>query len=1135
MRQMYRLLLGAILAMMLPLGLSYGNVSNYQFLDTYGDQIWPEGTPTEILSVGADDDVAGFTPSVAKGESAFTFYFDNKPYTRFSASSNGLVGFGTTDITSAYVNNLGNPTVPHVAPFWNDMRVPGDDFDDLYSGSVSYFLNGTAPNRVLVIDFQSIEISYYDYVYGSFQVRLYENSNRVEFWYGDMETYSYVYGYDVSTSASIGIATGTKDFISVTPGEGEGGGSKSYSGAGFLGITGATSSTSVINNSIFLTSNPIYYGTLYVFNPCNIQISGNPLQGGTTAMASGDKLLSGTKIQVWTSQGYQPFSIYLDPDPCSARAYTFSISGANPSDFIISPTNGKIGADSKVTPTITFAPTGIGMRTATLQVTDDNGFDRTYTLEAEATPRLIYIGNVASGGTADVKSGDTLMNGIKVTRLAWQDFMPLTISNTNNNKTAPNAPVTFTLVDPTNQYKLVNPNTGQLVNSLSTPLSALGASTPAIRFSPKGVGAQVATMTVNAEGEIRSYVLNAYSAAAGGDFYLGGNRKLGPNEDVFNKDFICAGEYIQSYPITVVNVGEGEFQILNSRVYRTDSVYAQGNPAYPLLRDENWMPIPSVDYFISTEPGVAPVPANGMVDYPITVPEKGSRTIYVNFVAQHPGKRFARIFIATNGANFVGTNPETGYSEDGLLSFDLFGRGLGSSISDLVEGGRLPKPVKFPNTAIRTTRMMTVTLYNPGACDLRISKDRFRISSGDVKEFKIVDAFSNLLLDGNSNTYMMAPGDSTTVTLQFMPSRSGTRRATIELQTNDSTIILPGLTERGSYYWDVAGVGTVGLEPRDVMFAPAVIGGATSDQSVANAMVENTTQELVYVNKVEIVGTDAAEFAMNPAKPWPAVPFAVVPGAMMNLSVLHTPAPASQPGPRTAQLNLTLSSGDVVTLNLIGEAGTRTLAVSPTSLFDNVSIPVGKVARQTVMITNNGTLPAKLGTTTITGPTSTDYTLGRLPRTTLAPGQSEFLEVTYRPLNQGTSSATLTVNTNATNGAQTVQLGGTATRIQPGTGEANGTSSVDATLGANGTTLWQTAPNPGRDIVKLAYRIAQAGDVSVKLYNEQGKEVMTLEEGTRDAGDHSVSFSVRGLSSGTYHYRLTINGQTVARSMVVAK
>ncbi|MCE7934174.1 MAG: choice-of-anchor D domain-containing protein [Chlorobi bacterium CHB2] len=968
MRHLYRLLLGAALALMLPMGLSYGNVSNYQFLDTYGDPISPEGKPTEILSVGADDNVAAFTPSVAKGQPAFTFYFDNKPYTQFSVSSNGVIGLGSTNVTRDYDNDLTATggiyslgTTPQIAPFWDDQFILSDKETGLGDGNVRYFVNGTAPNRVLVIEFNNMQINYeayfdYGYVFpGFYQVRLYEGSNKIELWYGD---FYYTEGF--GTSASIGIAASSTDFISVTPGSAYGG-SKAHSGGGFQGETGATISTSSADNSVDIESTPLYYGTLYIFNPCNIQISGDPAQGGTTVMADGDKLLSGTKIQVWTSQGYQPFTIYLDPDPCSARGYTFSISGANPGDFIISPTSGKIGADSKVTPTVTFAPTAIGIRTATLQVTDDNGFSRSYTLEAEATRRLIYIGNVASGGTATAASGDTLINGIKVTRLAWQDFMPLTVSNTNNNGKAPSAPTSFVLNDPTNQYKIVNPDNGQLVNTYSTGLTALGSTTPAIRFSPKGVGFQPATLTVNAEGEVRTYVLYGYSSAAGGEFYLG-SRKLGPNEDVFNKDFICAGEYIQSYPINVVNVGEGEFQILGSMVYRTDTIYGQGNPAYPLLMDENWMPIPSVDYFISTEPGVAPVPANGFQDYPISVPEKGSRTIYVNFVAQEPGKRFARIYLPTNGANFTGINPVTGYTEDGLLTFDLFGRGLGSSISDRVEGGQLPKPVKFANTAVRTSRMMTVTLYNPGACDLRIDKNRFRIGSGDVKEFKIVDAFSNLTLDGNTGTYMMAPGDSTTVTLEFTPSRSGSRRATIELRTNDSTIILPGLTERGSYYWDVTGVGTVGLEPRDVMFAPAVIGGATADHSAASAMVENTTQELIFVNKIEIVGTDAAEFTMDPAKPWPAVPFAVMPGAAMHFAIVHNPAPASQPGPRNAQLNLTLSNGDVVTLNLIGEAGTRTLATSQASLFDNVTIPVGKVARQTVMITNNGTMPIKPGT-----------------------------------------------------------------------------------------------------------------------------------------------------------------------------
>ena len=173
MRHLYRLLLGAILALMLPMGLSYGNVSNYQFLDTYGDPIKAEGTPTEILSVGDDDVVTVFTPKVAKGDPAFTFYFDNKPYTTFSASSNGLIGFGSSAVTRDYENELTSTgglytlaSVPQIAPFWDDQFVLSDKETGLGDGNVSYFVNGTAPNRVLVIEFNNMQIAYDAYFDG---------------------------------------------------------------------------------------------------------------------------------------------------------------------------------------------------------------------------------------------------------------------------------------------------------------------------------------------------------------------------------------------------------------------------------------------------------------------------------------------------------------------------------------------------------------------------------------------------------------------------------------------------------------------------------------------------------------------------------------------------------------------------------------------------------------------------------------------------------------------------------------------------------------------------------------------------------------------------------------------------------
>src|SRR5690606_31150598 len=128
-------------------------------------------------------------------------------YTRFSVSTNGLIGLGSTDITACWTNELtdegtgcggsypytlGGGT-PQIAPFWDDLRVAGGGKGEPVSGSVSYFINGTAPNRVLVIDFTNMEIVYMNYIYGSWQVRMYEGSNKIEFWYGDMSLGSYYY------------------------------------------------------------------------------------------------------------------------------------------------------------------------------------------------------------------------------------------------------------------------------------------------------------------------------------------------------------------------------------------------------------------------------------------------------------------------------------------------------------------------------------------------------------------------------------------------------------------------------------------------------------------------------------------------------------------------------------------------------------------------------------------------------------------------------------------------------------------------------------------------------------------------------------------------------------------------------
>ena len=113
----------------------------------------------------------------------FTFNFMGNNYTQFSATSNGLVALGGTTLsTGRYV--IGTPGDTVITPFSADLATHS-------TGKVHYKLIGTAPNRTLVIEFQNMEISWTSSTAdGTYQARLYESTNIIEFVYGPMSVAS---------------------------------------------------------------------------------------------------------------------------------------------------------------------------------------------------------------------------------------------------------------------------------------------------------------------------------------------------------------------------------------------------------------------------------------------------------------------------------------------------------------------------------------------------------------------------------------------------------------------------------------------------------------------------------------------------------------------------------------------------------------------------------------------------------------------------------------------------------------------------------------------------------------------------------------------------------------------------------
>ncbi len=85
--------------------------------------------------------------------------------------------------------------------------------------------------------------------------------------------------------------------------------------------------------------------------------------------------------------------------------------------------------------------------------------------------------------------------------------------------------------------------------------------------------------------------------------------------------------------------------------------------------------------------------------------------------------------------------------------------------------------------------------------------------------------------------------------------------------------------------------------------------------------------------------------------------------------------------------------------------------------------------------------------------------------------------------------------------------------------------------------LFQNYPNPFNPETKIKFSVPPRAEGSVRLivYNILGKQVAALHEGKLQAGNYEATFNGKDLPSGVYFYRLTADGHSESRAMVLAK
>ncbi|NUN09053.1 MAG: T9SS type A sorting domain-containing protein [Ignavibacteriaceae bacterium] len=117
--------------------------------------------------------------------------------------------------------------------------------------------------------------------------------------------------------------------------------------------------------------------------------------------------------------------------------------------------------------------------------------------------------------------------------------------------------------------------------------------------------------------------------------------------------------------------------------------------------------------------------------------------------------------------------------------------------------------------------------------------------------------------------------------------------------------------------------------------------------------------------------------------------------------------------------------------------------------------------------------------------------------------------------------------------ANTGWLVGSSGKIVKYTGSSSDADQPDIVTGS--FSLSQNYPNPFNSNTVISYRLAQRGQVTLKVFDLLGNEVRMLLNKEQDAGIYSVNFPAGELPGGIYYYRLNSQGSGSTKKLVLVK
>ena len=372
---------------------------------------------------------------------------------------------------------------------------------------------------------------------------------------------------------------------------------------------------------------------------------------------------------------------------------------------------------------------------------------------------------------------------------------------------------------------------------------------------------------------------------------------------------------------------------------------------------------------------------------------------------------FSVMFSPTSSGSVTGSLAITSNASNSALNILLSGTGL--------TPGQLtstPTSLSFGNVTTGSSASLTGTLTNSGGTSVAISA--------------LAATGSGFTASGLTLPTTLTAGQSATFSLKFSPASSGSVSGSLAITSNASNSAL-----------NVPLSGT-GITPGQLTAAPASLSFgsiATSSNASLTETLSNSGGSALTISQIISAGTGFAFSGITP-------PLTLNPAQSVTFPVSFAPQSV---GSATGSLTITSNaSNPAVSVALTG-TGTGTvpgeLAVAPSSINFG-SITMGTTQNQT------GTLSATSGPVIVSslGVSGSQFLVSGIAfPVTIPAGSSVPFQVAFTPTVAGTSTANITLTSNASNSPSVESLTGSGTAPQHSVGLGWNTSTSSGVTGYN--------------------------------------------------------------------------------------